>query len=169
MKRTIALTLAVAAATSTACARSTPGIEMRSTDFDLDPLVGQWRGSFVSSQPGRTGTIAFTLRAGESAASGSVVLFQKPDSMLTAEERELMANVPERTVLKIHFVRKQGGSVNGALDPYQDPECGCTVTSTFQGTFTDPTTIEGEYTTVRAKPGTDIIRGRWKVTRQKKL
>ena len=31
------------------------------------------------------------------------------------------------------------------------------------------TTIEGEYTTVRAKPGTDIIRGRWKVTRQKKL
>ena len=169
MNRALALSLALVATTSTACARSTPGIEMRSSDFDLDPLVGQWRGSFVSSQPGRTGTIAFTLRAGESAASGSVVLFQKPDSLLSPEERELMANVPDRTVLKIHFLRKEGGSVNGALDPYRDPECDCTVTSTFQGTFTDPATIEGEYTTVRGKPGTDIIRGRWKVTRQKKL
>ena len=169
MKRAIAMTLALVTMTSTACARATPGIELRSSDFDLDPLVGQWRGDFVSSQPGRSGTIAFTLRAGESAASGNVVLFQKPDSLLTPEEREMMANVPERTVLKIHFLRKEGGSVSGALDPYHDPECDCTVTSTFQGTFTNPTTIEGEYTTVRAKPGTDIIRGRWKVIRQKKL
>ena len=169
MNRAIALTLALVATTSTACARSTPRIEMRSSDFDLDPLVGQWRGNFISSRPGRSGTIAFTLRAGESAASGGVVLFQKPDSLLTPEERELMANVPERTVLKIHFLRKEGGSVNGSLDPYRDPECDCTVTSTFQGVFTNPTTIEGEYTTVRAKPGTDIIRGRWRVTRQKKL
>lgn len=168
MNRTIVFTLALAM-TSTACARSTPGIEMRSSDFDLEPLVGQWRGGFVSNVPGRSGTIAFTLRAGESAASGNVVLFQRPDSLLTPEERALLSNVPERTVLKIHFLRKEGGSVNGALDPYHDPECDCTVTSTFQGTFTNPTTIEGNYTTVRAKPGTDIIRGRWKVTRQKKL
>lgn len=169
MNRAFALTLALVATTSAACARSTPGIELRSSDFDLDPLVGQWRGDFISTQPGRTGTIAFTLRAGESAASGSVVLFQKPDSLLTPEEREMMANVPDRTVLKIHFVRKEGGSLSGALDPYHEAECDCTVTTNFQGTFTNPTTIEGDYTTVRAKPGTDIIRGKWKVTRTKKL
>ncbi len=170
MNRALALTLILVATMSPACAgRSTPGIELRSSDFDLDPLVGQWRGNFISSQPGRTGTIAFTLRAGESAASGNVVLFQKPDSLLTPEEREMMANVPDRTVLKIHFLRKEGGSVNGALDPYHEAECDCTVTTNFQGTFTNPTTIEGDYTTVRAKPGTDIIRGRWKVTRTKKL
>jgi hypothetical protein len=169
MKREIALTLALLLPGTIACARSTPGIELRSSDFDLDPLVGQWRGNFVSTHPGRSGTIAFTLRAGESAAAGSVVLFQKPDSLLSPEEREMMANVPERTVLKIHFVRKQGGDVNGALDPYKDAECDCTVTTNFQGKFTDPTTIEGGYTTVRAKPGSDIIRGTWKVTRTKKL
>ncbi|HET9635191.1 MAG TPA: hypothetical protein VFP26_04605 [Gemmatimonadaceae bacterium] len=169
MNRAIALKLAAAATISLACARSTPGIELRSSDFDLDPLVGQWRGNFISSQPGRSGTIAFTLRAGESAASGNVVLFQKPDSLLTAEERELMANVPDRTVLKIHFLRKEGGNVNGGLDPYHDPECDCTVTTNFQGGFTNATTIEGDYTTVRAKPGNDIIRGKWKVTRVKKL
>jgi len=81
----------------------------------------------------------------------------------------MLENVPERTVLKIHFLRKEGGSVNGALDPYHDPECDCTVTTNFQGTFTNPSTIEGDYTTVRGKPGTDIIRGKWKVTRTKKL
>ena len=169
MNRAIGLMLVLVATTSNACARSTPGIELRSSDFDLDPLVGQWSGDFVSSQPGRTGTIAFTLRAGESAASGNVVLFQKPDSLLTPEEREMMANVPERTVLKIHFLRKEHGSVNGALDPYHEAECDCTVTTNFQGTFTNPTTIEGDYTTVRAKPGIDIIRGKWRVTRTRKL
>jgi len=169
MTRAIALMVTLLAASAIACARSTPGIELRSSDFDLDPLVGQWRGDFISSQPGRTGTIAFTLRAGESAAAGNVVLFQKPDSLLTPEEREMMANVPERTVLKIRFIRKEGGDVNGALDPYHDAECDCTVTTTFQGRFTDSATIEGGYTTVRAKPGADIIRGTWKVTRTKKL
>jgi hypothetical protein len=169
MKRAIVLTLAMLATAPTACARSTPGIQLRSSDFDLDPLVGQWRGNFISTQPGRTGTIAFTLRAGESAAAGNVVLFQKPDSLLTPEEREALANVPERTVLKITFLRKEGGDVNGALDPYHDPECDCTVTTTFQGKFTNSSTIEGGYTTVRAKPGSDIIRGNWKVTRTKKL
>jgi hypothetical protein len=169
MNRAIALTLAVLASTSTACTRPTPGIELASSDFDVGPLVGQWRGSFSSSQSGRSGTIAFTLRAGESAASGNVVMFQKPDSLLTPEEREMMANVPDRTVLKIHFLRKEGGTVNGTLDPYTDPSCDCTANTTFRGLFTNPTTIEGTYTTVHSTPGAEIIAGKWKVTRTKKL
>src|SRR5690242_8046687 len=136
MNRAIAVTVA-AFATTIACARRTPGIELGSSDFDLNPLVGQWRGSFSSAQTGRTGTIAFNLNAGESAATGNVVMFSKPDSLLTPEERDLAANVPERTVLRIHFVRKEGGSVNGGLDPYRDPECDCTVTTLFTGTFTN--------------------------------
>lgn len=169
MNRAIALTLTAFAITTVACSRGTPGIELASSDFDLNPLVGQWRGSFSSAQTGRTGTIAFNLNAGESAATGSVVMFAKPDSLLDPEERELAANVPDRTVLKIHFLRKEGGSVNGGLDPYRDPECDCTVTTLFQGTFTNSTTIEGSYTTVRNKPGSDIVSGKWKVTRVKRL
>jgi hypothetical protein len=168
MKRAIALTL-TAFASVVACSRGTPGIELASNDFDLNPLVGQWRGSFSSAQTGRTGTIAFNLNAGESAATGNVVMFAKPDSLLTPEERELAANVPDRSVLKIHFLRKEGGTVSGGLDPYRDPECDCTVTTLFQGTFTNSTTIEGSYTTVRNKPGSDIVSGKWKVTRVKRL
>src|SRR3954463_14572126 len=113
MNRAIMFTLAALTATATACARSTPAIELASSDFDLQPLVGQWRGSSTSSQTGRTGTIAFTLRAGESAASGGVVIFPKPDSLLTPEERETMQNVSDRTVVKIHFIRKEGGTISG--------------------------------------------------------
>ena len=169
MKRAIALTLAAFATTTIACARRTPGILLASSDFDLNPLVGQWRGNFSSTQTGRTGTIAFNLNAGESAASGNVVMFAKPDSLLTSEERELAANVPDRTVLKIHFVRKEGGTVSGRLDPYRDPDCDCTVTTLFQGSFKDASTIEGTYTTVRSQPGSDVVSGKWKVTRTRRL
>ena len=169
MNRAIVFMLAALTATATACARSTPGIELASSDFDLQPLVGQWRGSSTSSQTGRIGTIAFTLRAGESAASGGVVLFPKPDSLLTPQERETMENVSDRTVVKIHFIRKEGGTVSGELDPFPDPECSCMATTKFQGSFTDANTIEGNFTTVPTTPGGRVTGGRWKVSRVKKL
>ena len=169
MNRTIAFIAAVGTAATIGCARRPPGIELASSDFDLNALVGQWRGNFSSAQTGRTGTIAFNLNAGESAASGNVVMFPKPDSLLTPEEREEATNVPDRTVLKIHFLRKEGGSINGGLDPYLDPACDCIVTTFFTGSFTDPATIEGTYTTVRSTPGHDIVSGKWKVTRTKRL
>ena len=96
-------------------------------------------------------------------------MFAKPDSLLTPEEREMAANVPARTVLKIHFLRKEGGNVSGGLDPYRDPDCDCTVTTLFTGSFTDAATIEGTYTTVRSIPGSDIVSGRWKVSRTRRL
>lgn len=169
MKRAILFTLAALTAAATACARSTPGIELASSDFDLHPLVGQWRGSSTSSQTGRTGTIAFTLRAGESAASGGVVIFPKPDSLLTPEERETMENVSDRTLVKIHFIRKEGGTISGELDPYREPECNCTATTKFQGAFIDANTIEGTFTTVPMTAGGRVTGGRWRVTRVKKL
>lgn len=169
MNRAIAFSLAALMTTASACARKAPGIELAASDFDLQPLVGKWRGSYSSAQTGRTGTIAFTLNAGESAASGSVVMLPKPDSLLTPEEREMMSNVPDRSVLRIHFVRKEGGTVSGALDPYQDPVCSCTVNTTFQGSFVDGNAIEGSYTTVPTVPGNSVTSGRWRVARVKKL
>jgi hypothetical protein len=169
MNRAIAFSLAALMTAASGCARTAPGIELASSNFDLQPLVGQWRGTYSSAQTGRAGTIAFTLNAGESAASGSVVMLPKPDSLLTPEEREIMSNVPERTVLKIHFVRKEGGSVSGALDPYPDPVCSCIVNTTFTGAFVEGNAIEGSYTTVPTVPGNNVTSGHWRVTRVKRL
>jgi len=162
---------AALAASTIACASTPPGIELTSSDFDLNPLVGVWRGAYGSAQTGRSGTIAFTLRAGESSASGNVVMIPKADSLLTPEEREAVENVsaPGRTVLSIHFLRKEGGNLSGTLDPYRDPDCACTVTTTFQGSFRDANTIDGTYTTVPSVAGSSVTSGKWKVARVKKL
>ncbi len=74
-----------------------------------------------------------------------------------------------RSVVPITFIRKEGGTMNGTLDPYRAPDCDCTVTTTFQGTFTDANHIAGTYTTVPSKAGASVTGGTWKVTRIKRL
>jgi hypothetical protein len=159
------------AASTIGCARRTPGIEVSATDFDVNSLVGQWRGTYQSSKTGRSGTIAFTLLAGESSASGNVVMIPRSDSLLTPAEREMVNNIsnPGRTVLSIHFVRKQGGTLSGNLDPYRDPDCSCQVNTTFAGSFTGSAAIEGTFSTVPSAPGGSVTGGTWKVTRVKRL
>ena len=159
--------IALGLVTSTlACASKPPGIAVTSSDFDLNPLLGEWHGQYQGSETGRSGTIAFTLRAGEANASGNVVMIPNAANTSTVTTGQGGAL---RQVLTIHFVRKEGGSVTGTLDPYGDPECGCQANTTFQGTFTDARTIEGTYTTVPSKPGTGVTTGTWKVTRSRRL
>jgi hypothetical protein len=173
MQRVALLIVSVIAVSAVSCtpAAKQPDTNVTASDFDLNPLVGVWRGSYTNPTAGRTGTIAFTLRAGESNATGNVVMIPKPDSLLTAEERELLSESPpqSRAVLPIHFIRKQGGNVTGTLDPYRSPDCDCIMATTFQGTFTDATTIEGTFTNVPSRAGSSITTGTWKVTRVKKL
>jgi hypothetical protein len=171
MLRVSLIIVATLAASTIACASRTPGIELTASDFDLNPLVGEWRGDYSSAETGRSGTIAFTLRAGESSASGNIVMIPRADSLLTPAERDLVTNVsaPGRSVLSIHFIRKEGGNLSGTLDPYRDPDCNCPVTTTFQGSFRDARTIEGTFSTVPSQPGHSVTGGRWKVTRVKRL
>ncbi|HEY8832819.1 MAG TPA: hypothetical protein VIM21_09935 [Gemmatimonadaceae bacterium] len=169
------LTIVVIAAGATlaiaGCApRHQPEIELTASDFDLNPLVGEWRGNYSSAETGRNGTIAFTLRAAESAASGNVVMLPPADSSFAANHAPVDPSIPNtREVLTIHFVRKEGSNVVGTLDPYLDPVCACQVITTFQGAFRDRSTIEGIYTTAPAKSGSKATSGNWKVTRVKKL
>lgn len=166
MKRLITIALAVAgvAASAVGCASRPPEIELTSSDFDLSPLVGEWRGDYSNPETGRTGTIAFTLRAGESSASGNVVMIpSSADSSLSS------AAAVALSVIKINFVRKEGRKVIGTLDPYREPDCGCQATANFEGSFTDARTIEGTFITIPTQPGHNVTRGRWKVTRVKRL
>ncbi|HEV2017298.1 MAG TPA: hypothetical protein VGQ98_03210 [Gemmatimonadaceae bacterium] len=170
--RRVTFVIAIAGATLAiaGCASRQPEIELTSSDFDLNPLVGEWRGNYSSSETGRNGTIAFTLRAAESAASGNVVMLPRADSSFEANHAPVDPSIPNtREVLTIHFVRKQGSNVLGTLDPYRDPECACQVNTTFQGAFRDRGTIEGTYTTVPSALGSKVTSGTWKVTRVKRL
>lgn len=171
MQRAVLMMAAGLAASTIACASKPPGIAITASDFDLNPLVGVWRGTYTNPLAGRTGTIGFSLRAGESFASGNVVMIPKADSLLTPDEREMLNDERPtgRAVIPIRFLRKEGGSLTGTLDPYRAPDCDCMVTTTFQGAFTDAATIAGTFTTVPSKAGSTITSGTWKVTRVKKL
>jgi hypothetical protein len=160
----------VALAIAGCASRQPPEIELTANDFDLNPLVGEWRGNYSSTETGRTGTIAFTLRAGEAAASGNVVMLPRADSSFAANHAPVDPSIPNvRELLTIHFVRKEGSNVVGTLDPYRDPICACQVITTFQGAFRDRSTIEGTYKTVPTVSGSKATGGTWKVTRVKRL
>ena len=165
MKRLTTIVLAGAVvASALGCASKPPEIELTSSDFDLNPLVGEWRGNYTNPEAGRSGTIAFTLRAGVSSASGNVVMIPRgADSSLSS------AAAVARSVLRINFIRKEGSKVSGTLDPFRDPNCGCQVTTTFEGAFTDAHTIEGTFSTAPLVVGPKVTNGTWKVTRVKRL
>jgi hypothetical protein len=165
MKRILVVLVSLGAAATVAGCGGTPQPETQVTasDFDLQPLVGEWHGDYSNPGAGRSGTIAFTLRAGESSATGKVVLIPgKADTLVT---NTAMA----RSVINISFMRKEGNKVSGTLDPYIDPTCACRVNTNFEGSFTDARTIEGTFTTVPTQSGAQITGGKWKVTRVKRL
>src|SRR3954447_23701149 len=121
MKRRFVPLIATLVLSAVGCASSRqPEIELTSSDFDLNPLVGEWRGSYNSSETGRSGTIAFTLRAGDAEASGNVVMIPGGADSAAAATVETSAAATRQT-LSIHFVRKEGGNVVGTLDPYDAP------------------------------------------------
>lgn len=153
-----------------ACAgRPYAPIDVTANDFDLTPLVGKWSGDYASTETGRQGSITFTLEPGSGNAYGDVVMIPKTSQALTRREEGQTSPAATlaavRQVLTIHFVRKQGYEVIGTLDPYTDPDCGCEVTTTFDGKFLDGKTIEGTYKTIATHVKEIHSGGHWKVTR----
>jgi hypothetical protein len=67
-------------------------------------------------------------------------------------------------VLRIRFVRVDGGKVSGTLQPYRDPDCGCSVYTTFEGTV-EGDVIEGTFVARHADG--PLFRGTWLVMRRK--
>lgn len=165
--------VATVAALGLGCSLREPTIELSASDFDLNPLVGKWSGEYISAETGRTGDISFTLKAGEAEASGAVVMAPRANTAnVVSFDRPMVKGVitgESKQLLTIHFVRKEGKSVIGMLDPYVDPDCACRVTTTFKGDFVNWRTIEGTYSTISAELFHVPTQGKWKVSLVKPL
>jgi len=136
----------------------------------LEENSGTWSGQYSSEETGRSGSITFELASAKDTAYGDVLMVPRTHAVppVPSEHPALpitQANNPSEP-LTIRFVRMSGGSVSGTLDPYNDPDCGCRVITTFAGRFTDSTTIEGTYSTQGTGIGHQPSAGQWKVTRQ---
>ena len=151
----------------TGCAATTPPapVPVSGAPADVSLLAGEWEGEYHGDSRGRSGVITFRLAAGADTASGDVIMFAN-EGRTTVGSGDTRNTGPTAFPqgLTIRFVRAAQGQVNGALDPYRDPECNCTVTTTFEGRLRGDV-IEGRYVTARS--GADALHGTWKVTRKK--
>jgi hypothetical protein len=150
---------------ASACASRAPRVPVVAAGGDVTSLVGQWAGDYSSPTTGRSGSIQFTLHAGTDSAFGDVLMvprgMSQPIRRVEDPAAPGAAARREPSLLSISFVRVEGGSVSGRLDPYVDPDCSCTVETTFRGAASGDV-IEGTFET-RGPGGRQT--GRWRVRR----
>jgi hypothetical protein len=133
----------------------------------IEQLVGDWEGTYSSTESGRTGDIRFSLISGSDTAQGAIVMTgARMAEVSHGDVNSSMARVASAPaqVVTIRFVMAAGAEVRGALDPYRDPDCGCALTTTFRGHLAGDV-IEGTF----ASEGSGIFHvptsGPWRVTR----
>lgn len=166
--RTSLSALCALAATLAACRFTPTHVPLRGSESDIAQLAGTWDGEYSSAQSGRTGSIIFEFTAGVDTAHGDVLMtspfnghqFRAADAGSPDHERHARSV----DMLTVRFVRIEGGTVRGALEPYVAPDCACTVTTVFNGTVNGDR-IEGTYTT--RGPRNLLQDGRWSAARRK--
>jgi hypothetical protein len=136
-----------------ACVRAISTVPVRGSEPAVAQLAGRWEGEYSSEETGRGGSITFQLRAGADTAEGQVVMTTRGDARSTPDG------------LTIRFVVVHGDEVSGVLAPYPDPDCGCTLTTTFRGVILADV-IEGTFETTGQGFHHPTQRGRWRVVRR---
>ena len=132
-------------------------------------LVGSWSGEYSSKETGRRGSISFELASEKDTAYCDVFMIPAVQAHKIAVQPTNQTPVIQQPTpaepLKIRFVRLGDGRITGTLEPYTDPDCACSVSTTFAGRFTDANRIEGTYVTT-GRALSQSTGGRWKVTRK---
>lgn len=149
-----------------ACVQAISTVPVRGSEPAVAQLAGKWEGEYSSEETGRGGSITFQLRAGADTAEGEVVMTARDDarSAPSATARESLGHAGRPDVLTIRFVVAHGDTVSGVLAPYADPDCGCTLTTTFRGGILGDV-IEGTFETT-GSGFHPTQRGRWRVVRR---
>jgi hypothetical protein len=153
------------AAVLAGCGGSQAPVPVVGRAADVSQLAGEWYGEYSSVESGRSGSIVFKLVAGADSATGDVVM--TPQWVTRQGNMPMQPSPtpqPTSQPLSIRFVRVSGGQVSGALDPYPDPNCGCTLHTTFVGRLRADT-LEGTYTSLHEQTR-DVQKGRWRVVRK---
>jgi hypothetical protein len=159
--------LLVAAGFAAGCA-SAPPAAIRGDTLDLRALVGEWDGTYISRDGTRAGTIWFKLLAGDDHAHGDVVMHPRGGTPYVAyglhDYPELRRARETPQLLMIRVVRVDGAELDGMLEAYWDPACGCLATTSFRGRLAD-NALNGTFVTVQA--GVPVAEGQWTATRRR--
>jgi len=150
-----------------ACSYSPPPVDVQGDDLALAALAGEWSGTYSSDRSGRTGSILFRLDSQGRTAFGDVLMIHRtePAPPLDRDQvRMAWERRGERTqVLRITFVRAEATDVFGVLEPYEDPDCGCRLETSFSGRI-DGDRVQGTFISRHIESG-EVARGEWSVHR----
>jgi hypothetical protein len=131
------------AALLTGCGGSQKDVEVKGAETDMAKLAGDWEGTYVGNESGRSGTARFSLQLGRHTAEGEVFM-------------------GGATPLKIQFVEIEGGQLKGTIAPYTDPNCACEVQTSFLGTLANDT-VSGTFET---RVEDSVQTGTWSVRKK---
>jgi hypothetical protein len=159
--RTALLLLAVASLA--ACQSRMSAVPVVASPESHAALVGEWAGEYESAAAGRSGSIVLTLRAGSDSALGDVVMVPRSATAGSASSNGVHVP-PHPQPLAIAFVRASGDSVTGRMQPYESPDCGCRLTTTFIGRLAGDR-ITGTFVAHGAPGGPQS--GTWRVSRKR--
>lgn len=156
--------LAALAALVVGCRTRLDPVPVAGVHTEVEQLIGEWEGTYWSSESRRTGSIFFQITAHGDSAYGDVLMpvaageeGPRPVDLLTGHEQHARST----ELLAIRFVRVAGGAVQGELEPYIAPDCDCVARTTFSGKA-EAIEISGTYLTTTDR-GTQ--RGEWRVRR----
>jgi hypothetical protein len=156
----------VLAGAAVACAGNPGPVPVVGDPGAVARLAGEWEGTYSSVETGRSGSILFRLTAGQDTAHGDVLMI--PGRRVEPGDRDSDPETgaprgPSPRLLSITFVQVGGDWVSGRLDPYVDPDCGCKLTTPFEGRL-EGDAIEGRFFT-RSAVGMTLRQGTWRATR----
>jgi hypothetical protein len=130
---------------------------------DVSALVGEWSGEYDAGSTGRAGSIVFDLRGATETAHGDVMMIPRTSGRVpTGQATRVPLEARRSQIISISSLRVSGGEISGTLAPYTDPDCNCTMRTTFAGTLHGDT-IDGTFVTRGA--GREQS-GRWSVTKK---
>ena len=159
------LALLAASLTAAACTPVVLKTPVSGAPTAVSRLVGEWQGDYSSVESGRRGLIAFRLRAGADTAVGDVIMQSRGNDPSAPDPSAVSWDA--RTThqqLGIRFVFVSENEISGVLNAYRDPDCGCTLTTTFRGTIKGDV-IEGTFHSEGSGISHIPQDGRWRVKR----
>jgi hypothetical protein len=133
---------------------------------DARLLAGEWEGTYTSEQTGRSGTILFSLKAGTDSAFGDVWMLPRRANYPQYPSAEPGPDSPRALPrpLRISFVECDDAEVTGRLDPYEDPETGERVFTTFEGHLKG-NRLSGKFSSLYQPSGARAV-GTWSMARK---
>ncbi len=154
----------------TSCGSTQPApVQVIGAPQDLGSLTGEWIGTYDSNVTGRNGSITFHLTENPQGAHGDILMVPA-HAFVYDQERNHQGMTSSSTgsgasVLSIEFVRVTGGTIEGRIAPYPDPDVpDATLETHFTGRA-DGEWIEGTFVTYSDR-GISPRRGKWRVHRK---